>query len=292
MLSHLYKYSRHYTVINLAAAAFAGAQALAAPVTFGSATDWRAAADNAKTYNFDFNQSEVSSVDDQFLRFAQSVPGTVSDEVGVTVSGVRNGGGLSNCSPSGCVFVDNILSDSVIGMDSVGSDSIDQALLQFTQFGGLRITGAFFTFANIDTGDEPQFRSANNGLIEMQTGGVLSAPTTVTSARIGGNDTRVGVGFLFEDAEDTFASALFGADNAALLLGSRITSLTLITLDDHLAAIEAAEMDVPDIPGKPIPLPGAAWFMLSVIGVWRGWEARRQLIGRALASSRAVRHSL
>jgi len=270
MLSHFSKYSRHYTVINLAAAAFVGAQAVAAPVTFESQAGWLAAADNANTYTFDFNQNEVTSTTPESLSYRQPVPGT-TDSVGVVTSGLRNGVRVSDCGTSGCVFVDNIGSDSVVGMDVSGSDAIDQVQLAFAQAGGLRITGAFFTFANIDRGDEPDDRADNNGLIEMRTGTSTLNSEFAASAEIDGNSASTSVGFLFEDAEDTFISALFGADNTARLLGSRITRLTLITLDDHLAAIEAAKMDDPDNSGDPIPLPGAAWLMLSAIGVWRGF---------------------
>ena len=160
-------------------------------------------------------------------------------------------------------------------MDQLGSDAIDQALLAFAPAGGLRVTGAFFTFANLDRGDEPDDRIGNNGLIEMQTGNSTLSATTVTSAVIGGNDSTTRVGFLFEDAEDTFISALFGPSNPSRLLGSRITSLTLITLDDHLAAIEAANTDDPDRPSEPIPLPGAALFMFSALGAWRALKRRQ-----------------
>ncbi|MEO1041608.1 MAG: hypothetical protein AAFX52_04895 [Pseudomonadota bacterium] len=264
------------TLGTLAALAVLGAQAKAAPVTFDSQSEWLAAADNANTYTFDFDDSEVVSQDDQFLRFAQTVSPSVPDEVGVTVSGIRGGDDVRDCRQSNCIFVDNILSDSVIGMDQSGTDAINQALLQFQQIGGLRITGAYFTFANIDTGDEPNERTDNNSLIEMQSSEPFSPPTTVASASIQGKAASSSVGFLFQDAEDTFVSALFGANQQGRPLGTRISRITLITLDDHQAAIEAASMDDPDDgnPGGEIPLPGSAILMLSAVGLYKSLKRK------------------
>ncbi|MEO1657815.1 MAG: hypothetical protein AAFR65_08840 [Pseudomonadota bacterium] len=241
-----------------------GAQAHAALQTFDSRAEWEAAAFGAQTLTINFENDEVGFQNTNVTTFRVNVDTNTVFQVGA--QGLRGGNLTNDCGGSSCVFPDTLGSLSVLGMDTIDPNSIDRAFLSFPEVGSTTVSGIYFNVANLDRQDIGDDRIATNSKIEVQTGNSPETATTVASQSVLGN-TGGGAGFLFDEAEDVFNYAIFGRSGGGLL-GGRLSSVTEIFRDDHLAAIEAFNDDNGGGgPGEVIPLPGAAMLMLSALGL-------------------------